>query len=600
MQSTTNLQTAAKNFAAGQYDQAETICLALVDKNIDTLEARHLLALVKRRQGKLSEAATLFLACIEMAPARADIHANYGNLLGARGDVAAAIDAYRHALEIDSEFHPAGIALARIFVAAGLYEKALAEAERLLERDPEDAQAWAVCANAQRGLENPNESEIAFRKAIGLNPAYGPAHHDFGALLAQQSRHEEALEELDLAVKNGVTGPEIVYNIASSLAGLSQFDASEALLTKATQALPQAIELHRLLARLKYMRGESDFDSSIRAAAASNPDSVPLRVAHAQLLRASGDLDAAWAVLDELDKTASSDMAVQHELASIHQESGRYSEALACAERLVENTSEFGVHTDLIIDALMSLGRADEAMLHINLAREQVPLNQWYIAMQATAARLLGDPQYELLYDYERFVRPFQLEAPPGWSSIEAFQRDLNAVLIDRHQFHAQPLDQSLRQGTQTPRSLLEDPHPVIVAFLQALEKPLAEYRQHIGHDPTHPLTARNHGKLKMTGCWSVRLRKNGYHVNHVHPEGWISSAYYAEVPAEVGDAESKSGWIQFGEPLFPVPGANAEKFIQPQAGSLVLFPSYMWHGTIPIKGDEPRMTVAFDAVSEN
>jgi hypothetical protein len=29
-----------------------------------------------------------------------------------------------------------------------------------------------------------------------------------------------------------------------------------------------------------------------------------------------------------------------------------------------------------------------------------------------------------------------------------------------------------------------------------------------------------------------------------------------------------------------------------------VLFPSYLWHGTTPITGDQPRMTVAFDVVA--
>ncbi len=33
------------------------------------------------------------------------------------------------------------------------------------------------------------------------------------------------------------------------------------------------------------------------------------------------------------------------------------------------------------------------------------------------------------------------------------------------------------------------------------------------------------------------------------------------------------------------------------KVGTLVLFPSYLWHGTMPISGDEPRMTVAYDAV---
>ena len=217
--------------------------------------------------------------------------------------------------------------------------------------------------------------------------------------------------------------------------------------------------------------------------------------------------------------------------------------------------------------------------------------------MEATAARLLGDPRYEELYDYQRFVQPYVIEAPPGWSSVDEFRRDLNAALIERHKFRAHPLDQSLRNGTQTPRGLLGDPDPIIRAFLQALQDPIQQYREHIGTRSNHPMTVRNRGRVVMTGCWSVRLGKEGYHVNHVHSEGWISSAYYAELPPEVEDTHAKSGWIKFGEPRFPVPGATAEKYVQPKVGTLVLFPSYMWHGTMPIHGDEPRMTVAYDAV---
>ena len=36
---------------------------------------------------------------------------------------------------------------------------------------------------------------------------------------------------------------------------------------------------------------------------------------------------------------------------------------------------------------------------------------------------------------------------------------------------------------------------------------------------------------------------------------------------------------------------------VRPQPGMLVLFPSYFWHGTVPFKSDQPRLTVAFDAV---
>jgi ectoine hydroxylase-related dioxygenase (phytanoyl-CoA dioxygenase family) len=85
--------------------------------------------------------------------------------------------------------------------------------------------------------------------------------------------------------------------------------------------------------------------------------------------------------------------------------------------------------------------------------------------------------------------------------------------------------------------------------------------------------------------------------VNHIHPEGWLSSAYYASVPAEVDDPTRRSGWLKFGEPRFAVPQLTPFLEVQPKAGRLVLFPSYLWHGTNALQDDAPRLSVAFDAV---
>jgi ectoine hydroxylase-related dioxygenase (phytanoyl-CoA dioxygenase family) len=37
------------------------------------------------------------------------------------------------------------------------------------------------------------------------------------------------------------------------------------------------------------------------------------------------------------------------------------------------------------------------------------------------------------------------------------------------------------------------------------------------------------------------------------------------------------------------------QHFVRPEPGKLVLFPSYMWHGTVPFTTPESRLTVAFD-----
>jgi hypothetical protein len=189
------------------------------------------------------------------------------------------------------------------------------------------------------------------------------------------------------------------------------------------------------------------------------------------------------------------------------------------------------------------------------------------------------------------------LEAPQGFGSIDAFNAALMEVLAERQQLAMHPLDQSLRFGAQTPRSLLADPHPLIRQFLGTLSAPIADYLARLPKDSAHPLLCRNVGGARLFGCWSIRLHRGGYHLNHVHPAGWLSSAYYVHAPADTEDAVARSGWIKFGEPRYPTPGVTAERAVQPRSGLLVLFPSYMWHGTMPITTEEPRVTIGTDIV---
>ena len=45
------------------------------------------------------------------------------------------------------------------------------------------------------------------------------------------------------------------------------------------------------------------------------------------------------------------------------------------------------------------------------------------------------------------------------------------------------------------------------------------------------------------------------------------------------------------------IPGCEAEHFVKPAEGMLVLFPSYLWHGTVAFATGTPRLTAAFDVL---
>jgi Flp pilus assembly protein TadD len=589
------LQVAFRHFNAGELGHAQTVCRELLAKYPDEPDLLHLLALVCKKSGDFPEAERLLRRCLEIAPRRVDVRANLGNLYAAAGEPDQAEAAYRLALQNDATFRPARLGLARTLLRAGRHESALLEARHLTDENETDGEGWTVAGTALRELGRDDLAEAALCRALAIAPGSGVARHNLGALRNNQGRSEEALAELQRAQSAGIRGPEISFNLAAALMGLNRFDEAEATLISALTATPRNLHVHRLLARLRYMRGSDNFAAQLSVAVQQFPDDLALRITYSQILRGAGLPDAAAETLSAVAET--SDPRLEAEMAAMHQETGEFEAAYDAAWTACKADPDNPKFSDLLIDALMSLGRADEALPHIEAARRRQPLNQWYIAMEATAARLLGDSRYPWLYDYEGLVHVFELEPPSGWSGTESFHADLASVLKARHRFRAAPLDQSLRHGTQTPRGLLGDPDPVIRAFIAALSEPLAEYRSRIGFDAEHPFRSRNRGDIRLSGCWSVRLGTGGFHVNHVHPEGWISSACYIEVPAECGDTDRRAGWIKFGETRFAVPGAAAERFIQPKPGRLVLFPSYMWHGTTPTSGSDARMSVAFDAV---
>ncbi len=208
----------------------------------------------------------------------------------------------------------------------------------------------------------------------------------------------------------------------------------------------------------------------------------------------------------------------------------------------------------------------------------------------------MDDPRYRELYDYDTMVRGWTIDTPDGWANLPAYLGDLALALRRENVLRGHPFDQSLRRGSQTLTDLGLSEDPAIKAFFQAIDGPIRRHMEAIGQG-SDPLRRRNTGDYRIQGAWSVRLRPTGFHVDHVHQKGWLSSACHIELPPVVG-AGGQEGWLKFGEPGVPtVPAQGPEYLVKPEPGRLVLFPSYMWHGTMPFSGIHERLTVAFDVV---
>jgi uncharacterized protein (TIGR02466 family) len=560
--------------------------------------ARNLLGLIRRAQGRFADSERLIRSAIEKQPNNPEFHNSLGVTLRMAGLPRDAEIAYRAALTCDPGYWQARLNRARVLVDMGRAEEADSEARAILEQDPRNAPAWAVRAGANRRMQNWIECRDAAKAAVLLSPEQVEAHDHLASAMAKLGDWDGAQGVWTQLAARPKIRADALAAWAKALAEAGRLDEAKAKFESSLAADPNSVVAHDGLAQLLWMRGEkTGFLAKALAQLKINPQHVQLRLATANLLNRTDRPAEALALLKAAPPTALARSVLDSAMAVLAWQTGEGKDAVALAESAVASAPFVEDFRKTALSAQVIAGDAGKAIEHARWGRAHNPDDQEWLALEATALRKAGDPTYRRLYDYERFVCAYDLPPPRGFDSVEAFNSKLAESLRQLHIYAAHPLDQSLRGGTQTPVSLLDSNDPLIRAFLAALDQPIRAHMQRIGSEKGHPLTARNTGAYKFRGCWSVRLTQGGSHVNHVHPEGWLSSAYYVTTPPDVNNAEAKTGWLSFGEPRFSAPGLAPEYYVQPKVGRLALFPSYMWHGVRPFTAGAERMTIAFDVV---
>ena len=421
-------------------------------------------------------------------------------------------------------------------------ERELREAVRLA---PGDGAAEFALASVCFRLGQEAEAEAAARRAItkGMDDAH--SHLLLGRILTRQSRFAEAEAAWRAAIRRDPSSPQGQRELAE-LIWMQTGDLAKA--RTELNAAPQTAEIVTIIVHLLQGAGAEQEAYELAAARAERDSSLHILAARAAL-------------------------AVDPALADGH---------LALAPPNV--TPAARAKTEIEVD--LALGRAEQAARRGEALRAARPNDQHATALLAAAWRLAGDPRYRALYDYDRLVRTYRIDPPQGWSSLEDYLGDLGRALDDIHGSLTHPVGQSLRHGSQTMRGLADYPAPAIRALFAALDPPIRRYIDAIG--------ARGQN-YTVASAWSVRLNSGGFHINHVHPEGWISSAFYVRTP---GGLKNSEGFLKFGEPgPRTAPHLPEEHLVKPEPGLLVLFPSYMWHGTVPFASPEKRLSCAFDIV---
>ena len=446
---------------------------------------------------------------------------------------------------------------------------------------------WQWTGLLQRSLDEHEEALKSFAEAARLAPddfsiAHGRAHTAMEAGLDAVALFEQAraLKPHDGAVLIGLAAAE---------AAIGQGDKGAERLRKALEHSPMWLRGHEQLAQLLSTLGRgNEATQSLEAAIARFPRQPMLREALLNLELRSGRYDRLEGLVDQSRAAGVNlpDFLMYEAIHAAEHDPALYPDVLfGPASRPFDDALD-----TWRVRHLLRLG-APEAALPILDRRLGDPRSAELWAYAATVWRMVGDPREQWLAAQPGLVQVIDLKdtLPP--------LDDLASLLRTLHQGRGEYLDQSVRGGTQTDGPLFSRIEPRIRQVRAAVVTAVEGYVRNLPPaDPRHPLLGKPRDRpVRFAGSWSVRLRGGGRHSNHVHPQGWISSALYIALPDRTEGGAEDAGWFTIGEPDERLGlGIGPSQTIGPVPARLVLFPSYLWHGTVPFAEGE-RLTIAFD-----
>jgi hypothetical protein len=457
--------------------------------------------------------------------------------------------------------------LARAALAEGEEEAALPLVAQAAERG-RDARLWQFAGLLQRSLDEHADALASFAAAARLAPDDASIAQGHAQVALETGLDAVAL--FDRARALAPTNGEVLTGRAAALTATGRGESAAAELDAILVQAPGWVAGHEALAQLRATLGQGDDATASlnRALAAYSSDA------------------ALWRTLFELHLRAEKyEVLAEATRGTNRPEWFRDYAAIAAAE-LGHDAQANRLPPLWRIRHLLRTGRLPEASALID--RELAGDGAAAVWPYAAAAwRLAGDPRAEWLMGDARLVATTDLALDPALADT------LRALHVAKGEY----LDQSVRGGTQTDGPLLSRIDPQIRAVRTAIAQAVADYVARLpAPDPAHPLLApRRDRRIRFAGSWSVRLRGGGHHANHVHPQGWISSALYVALPERRPEDDPHAGWLTLGEPQAALKLDLAPaRLIEPRVGRLVLFPSWMWHGTRPFAAGE-RLTMAFD-----
>jgi len=418
---------------------------------------------------------------------------------------------------------------------------------------------------ALKGMGDHDAALAAFEAALALRPGHAATMANMGSCLLAAGRDAEALRVLDPARADGAGHPDFFNNRGIALARAGRYDEAIA---------------------------------AYRGALVVRPAMVEAQINLADTLAKSGDEDGAIGVLESVLANKPGHVRAANQLGLLREKRAEHEAACAVLRGGFDPAAPNHALGVNLARNLISAGKPDEALGVCERLLATSPSVTTPLAIAAAALDRMGeDEARDRLMGVDHFVRVHDIGGVGGFADMAQF----NAALVTELQAHPslteEPEGLVTRQGRQSGE--LAGAQTPALAALAALagERLGSEHARLAALGGDHPFLRALPERWSVT-LWGTILRPGGEVGPHIHAPNWLSGVYYPDFAENPGDANEGALGIGILPEELGGPG-TALRVFTPRAGRMVIFPSCLWHATLPFGGKADRISFAFDLVPE-
>jgi uncharacterized protein (TIGR02466 family) len=435
------------------------------------------------------------------------------------------------------------------------YNEAVNSYKNALKLQPNTPDLLFNLGIALTHLNRLDEAASTYQQAIKVNPNFFEAYGNLGTVLQRQGKLEPAIANYQNGLKINPQDARGHFNLGTALRDNGDLDAAVNSYKKAISLFPNYTDAHNNLGETLRDRGDmDDAVKSYQAALKLNPNHPGANYNMGEFLYLAQNYDEAVAYFErsQLDDWQARSMYCLYK-----------------AERF----DDFKSKLDDIVLA----------------TRHAAP----FMATLSThyAINFGVDDPYTFCKNGLDFVYQHSIPelAEPNSPLLKQLLHDIENTDI------AERVQGMLYNGKQSAGNLFKRPEPAFRRLGELVKQEFLNYKNHFAGADCE-LIKSFPNELEFTSSWYVRMRRGGYVDRHIHEVGWISGAVYLVLPTDKKDPTE--GCFEYGthgdnypqkHDNFPVGIAT------PKVGDIVLFPSSLFHRTIPFNSNEQRICIAFD-----